>query len=630
MAATGQGWKYWVARTFQAALLVVGAGAGCDPSFGPPSGSGSWAQIVEIRIQFANHYAEVAATYSGTKGAAVFSASDAPGALNDVPETSPATYGPVVPTQIIVLPQRENLFPAAWVFRVKVQAGATLIIDATCNIDLNNVYGGPTAHVVKVLEGTTPASATCNPESGGAVPPIPPRDLAILDFAIPGPVIQGSVVPIPVPVWNRGGIMELFQLNISDAPLLAGGSAGSFAPLSPQTVSTLAIGETRLVTFNWNTAGATPGRHLLRAEIPPVSGETSTGDNVMTLDITVAPPPVRDISVEAVTAPTPVLADQNQSIAIQLKNNGNIAETVTAGVTDTPQGGMPANVGTSAATVLSASGNAGDVVTVYIPWTPAIPLGTHVLTATVPLLSGETVTANNTRTANVSVQMRDVQAQSVSVPAAANIGAVVPVTVTVRNNGSASENVIVTLTAQPPGSGPALAVGTQTVTVGAGASEVPTFNWDTRCQAPAGNWVLSAQLSVPVDTVPGNNSVASGPIALAVDRELSIAFVNPPASGAQGMAQQFVVALTNGASVSESAIDVTFSSVRQGGGNPGVTQRDPRLPVNLACGERKELIFTWIPPSTLNGNFNLTATVATAVPGDSPADNTATITVNVP
>ena len=81
--------------------------------------------------------------------------------------------------------------------------------------------------------------------------------------------------------------------------------------------------------------------------------------------------------------------------------------------------------------------------------------------------------------------------------------------------------------------------------------------------------------------------------------------------------------------VPEPSVDLSFTSARQGGGPAGPTVKDSRLPIALACGEQTVLTFLWVPPSLGGGTYDLTATVSTAIPGDNPADNTGTVTVNV-
>ncbi len=44
------------------------------------------------------------------------------------------------------------------------------------------------------------------------------------------------------------------------------------------------------ITFNWNTTNASPGKHVLKASIAPVSGEEDTADNMITIEVEVKEP----------------------------------------------------------------------------------------------------------------------------------------------------------------------------------------------------------------------------------------------------------------------------------------------------------------------------------------------------
>jgi len=44
------------------------------------------------------------------------------------------------------------------------------------------------------------------------------------------------------------------------------------------------------ITFNWNTTNATPGKHILKASIAPVTGEEDVADNVLTATVNIKIP----------------------------------------------------------------------------------------------------------------------------------------------------------------------------------------------------------------------------------------------------------------------------------------------------------------------------------------------------
>lgn len=227
---------------------------------------------------------------------------------------------------------------------------------------------------------------------------------------------------------------------------------------------------------------------------------------------------------------------------------------------------------------------------------------------------------------SVPAEEHDVEALTPTSPAAANVGAPVQAMVSVRNNGNVPESfVLVTLAAQPPTGGP-INVGTQVISLDINETKQVSFDWDTAC-VEAGNYILSAAASVSNDS-DASNDTATASLALAVDRELSIAFVNPPSTVPAGQGVGLIVRLANNNSVQEPNIDVSFTDAPVSGPQ-GSRQSDPRLPIDIGCGEEIELIFTWVPPSIGTADHDLTVSIINSIPGDDPADNSDTFRVSV-
>ncbi len=81
---------------------------------------------------------------------------------------------------------------------------------------------------------------------------------------------QGYAVSLNVTVANRGDFPELFNVTAF---------AGAI-PIATQTVA-LAERQASTFTFTWNTSGYAKGSYTVSAQVDPVSGETQTGDNVI-------------------------------------------------------------------------------------------------------------------------------------------------------------------------------------------------------------------------------------------------------------------------------------------------------------------------------------------------------------
>jgi hypothetical protein len=230
---------------------------------------------------------------------------------------------------------------------------------------------------------------------------------------------------------------------------------------------------------------------------------------------------------------------------------------------------------------------------------------------------------------------RDAQAVSLTVPASAVLGISVPVAVSVRNNGEITETIDVDLRALPPGGLPITSVANQDPTVASNGSTQVAFNWNTSCAGPAGSYTLTAVATVPDDGDTSNNTTPPQSITMTADREVQIGNPFGPAIASRAIAGgvQYGVTITNGNSQSEGNLNVTLadtSAVEGAGAFQWLGASTP--PVNLACGEARQLSFVYFPPSVgPGGAHTLTVTVnpGTPIPGDDPVNNTLTIPITV-
>ncbi|MEM2092640.1 MAG: CARDB domain-containing protein, partial [Candidatus Bathyarchaeia archaeon] len=102
---------------------------------------------------------------------------------------------------------------------------------------------------------------------------IPVHDIAIIGITpSPTEAFVEDEVTVSVTVKNSGTITESLTLKLYyDGNLIESRNL------------TLSPGESLSVSFTWKTTGLRAGEYTLRAEVPAVSGETNTADNVRTL-----------------------------------------------------------------------------------------------------------------------------------------------------------------------------------------------------------------------------------------------------------------------------------------------------------------------------------------------------------
>jgi hypothetical protein len=105
--------------------------------------------------------------------------------------------------------------------------------------------------------------------------------------------------------------------------------------------------------------------------------------------------PVYDVAVTSVQPPSsPVLTGATRTVVVNVANQGTQPETFNVSLTD-----PSATISVPQSTTLGAGASSS----LNFDWTPSVT-GTHVLTGTATIVSGETDTADNSASAQVTVQ----------------------------------------------------------------------------------------------------------------------------------------------------------------------------------------------------------------------------------
>jgi len=101
------------------------------------------------------------------------------------------------------------------------------------------------------------------------------HDIAVTDVTPYKTIVgQGYDCPVDVTVTNEGYFTETFSLTLYAETMPPG------TPIKTVTVSNLLSGETRIITFTWNTTGFTKGlNYTIWAYAWPVVGEIDIADN---------------------------------------------------------------------------------------------------------------------------------------------------------------------------------------------------------------------------------------------------------------------------------------------------------------------------------------------------------------
>ena len=111
-------------------------------------------------------------------------------------------------------------------------------------------------------------------------------------------VTVGANVSVVVNVKNNGSVPETFNVTLSyDSTVI-----------EIQTVSGLAAGGSKSLTFTWNTKDMATQDYTIKATASTLSGETQTANNVDSVVVSVAPPFPMEILVAAIIVIVVVVA----------------------------------------------------------------------------------------------------------------------------------------------------------------------------------------------------------------------------------------------------------------------------------------------------------------------------------
>lgn len=134
-------------------------------------------------------------------------------------------------------------------------------------------------HTLKATASEVPEETATVNNSGTLMVTVnePSHDVAVSGIDAPSSTTIGTTVSLKVSVRNEGTYSESTTVSLIDNT--AGLFIGSYGV-------TLSAGETRVLTFEWDTTDLDAGDHLLEAEASPVTDETDTLDNSMTTSVT--------------------------------------------------------------------------------------------------------------------------------------------------------------------------------------------------------------------------------------------------------------------------------------------------------------------------------------------------------
>ncbi len=359
--------------------------------------------------------------------------------------------------------------------------------------------------------------------------------------------------------------------------------------------------------------------------------------------------PQADVQVTKTATPEPVIAGENITYTIAVKNNGpSIAKLVV--VNDI----LPAGLTPVSATPTSGSWSApnwtvGDLTNgqtatlTIVAKVDASAVYGSVLTnaATVTSTTYDPTTANNTATETTTVDTRaDLSITKTSAPDPVIAGQNLTYTITVTNPGPSDAQTVsvadilpvgLTLVSATPSSGSWLAPNWTVGTLAAGSSVTMILVGNVNANVADGAVIANTATvtSTTTDPVPGNNT-ATETTDVDASADLSIAKSDSPDPVIAGQNLTYTIVVTNlGTSDAQNVLvsdplPVGLSYVSNTGGGTYSASTVSWSLVTLAAGSSVTLTVTTKVNNDFGGNISNTATVSSTTTDPIPGNNTDT------
>lgn len=144
----------------------------------------------------------------------------------------------------------------------------------------------------------------------------PVTDITVTSIEAPSEATEGDIVVLKADIVNTGNqdVKSVITVTLADQ------SDGSVID-SKSVSGGLTVGETRSVTFNWNTGGANPGNYMLAAK-HNLEDDNPENDSKV-IEVRIIEAQFLDIAITKVNAPEDVEIGDKVTIEVTIRNLGN-------------------------------------------------------------------------------------------------------------------------------------------------------------------------------------------------------------------------------------------------------------------------------------------------------------------
>ena len=511
-----------------------------DVTLTNPNGGGGGTVTHDAQVVSVNAPASVTRGGSGTISAVV---------QNNGSETEPIT---------VALSESPDGYTAEQT--VTLDSGASTTVNFDWATDASTTTGEHTFTVT----ATVPSDA--NPDNN-SVTTSPPTQVQV-----PAPTAM-SVAGISLttqPAYYLYTLRGAVTIMIGSTPVNGATVAANWTyPNGTTYAASATTNSAGQATFSRTVFTFTPSVYTLTVTNVSKSGVPydRTANVVNSQSITVPTPSggtTHDAQVLSVSAPASVDRGNPVTTSAVVKNNGNVSDTFTVSLKESPD-----NYTASQSVTLAA----GASTTVPFTWATnaATSTGGHTFTVTASV-TGDANAGNNSGSATTQVQVpvtpiHDAQVVSVTPPPTVDQGSSATINATVMNNGNVTDTFSVALSESPGGFS-----ATKSVTLAAGDSAVVTFNWPTSTSTATGLHTFTVTASVGSDANAGNNSgTANIQVQAGTTTTMSVSSILLSKSGSFLVYQLTGVVTVKSASTAVSGATVTASWAYPNGSTYAVT-----------------------------------------------------------
>lgn len=420
------------------------------------------------------------------------------------------------------------------------------------------------------------------------LPPGPFTDVALTGVSAPLAVVVDDTATVTVTVKNRGNqdVSSSFDVTLQDTT--------DNVTIGTQTVAGLVVGASATVTFSWTPH--TEGSHTLVGTHSLTDDRATNNQDSAAVAVN---PPLTDVAVTSVTAPSSVSQGQSLNVSVTVGNVGN-QDVGTSFVVTLLDVTDSVTLGSQTVTGLAVGANA--ILTFNWNTTNA-SVGAHTVVATHNLTDGNAGNNERARIVGINPKPIDIALTSITGPARVNQGETAHIGVTVQNTGQqdVQASFAVVLTDATAG----VTIGTQTVAgLALGASATLDFPWNTTGVAVTGHTLFARQMLPDNNTT--NDSRGIGIIVnppVIVTTDVAVTAMTAPGSVSQGQSANVSVTVGN---VGNQAVGTSFAVTLQDS-TAGVTIGTQTVS-SLALGASATLTFSWNTASAALGGHTLVAT----------------------